>query len=136
GATSMFSFVPFRQDASFLIIGERTNANGSKKFRETMLACDWDGCLRIAREQEREGAHVLDLCVDYVGRDGTKDMDELASRFATQVTVPLVLDSTEPQVIEAGLQRLGGRAILNSANLEDCDGVGMRIASAFRPVNE
>ncbi|HZM42943.1 MAG TPA: homocysteine S-methyltransferase family protein, partial [Acidimicrobiales bacterium] len=117
-AASMFSSVPFHQDASFLIIGERTNANGSKKFRDTMLAGDWDSCVRIARDQEREGAHVLDVCVDYVGRDGTLDMDEIASRFATQVTVPLVLDSTEPPVIEAGLQHLGGRAILNSANLE------------------
>ncbi|HKE74015.1 MAG TPA: methionine synthase [Acidimicrobiales bacterium] len=126
GATSMFSAVPFHQDASFLIIGERTNANGSKKFRETMLAGDWDSCVRIARDQEREGAHVLDVCVDYVGRDGTLDMDELVSRYATQVTVPLVLDSTEPPVIEAGLQRLGGRAILNSANLEDGEGEGSR----------
>src|SRR5262245_7968814 len=91
GATSMFNAVPFHQDASFLIIGERTNANGSKKFRDTMLAGDWDGCVRIARDQEREGAHVLDVCVDYVGRDGTVDMDEIAARFATQVTVPLVL---------------------------------------------
>jgi 5-methyltetrahydrofolate--homocysteine methyltransferase len=126
GATSMFSAVPFHQDASFLIIGERTNANGSRKFRETMLDGDWDGCVRIARDQEREGAHVLDVCVDYVGRDGTADMDELVSRFATQVTVPLVLDSTEPQVIEAGLQRLGGRAVLNSANLEDGEAEGSR----------
>jgi 5-methyltetrahydrofolate--homocysteine methyltransferase len=126
GATSMFSAVPFHQDASFLIVGERTNANGSKKFRDTMLAADWDSCVRMARDQEREGAHVLDVCVDYVGRDGTLDMDEIASRFATQVTVPLVLDSTEPQVIEAGLQRLGGRAILNSANLEDGEAEGSR----------
>ncbi|HEX8803062.1 MAG TPA: homocysteine S-methyltransferase family protein, partial [Acidimicrobiales bacterium] len=126
GATSMFGFVPFEQDASFLIIGERTNANGSKRFRDSMLAGDWDSCVRMARDQEREGAHVLDVCVDYVGRDGTVDMDEIASRFATQVTVPLVLDSTEPQVVEAGLQRLGGRAILNSANLEDGDGEGSR----------
>jgi 5-methyltetrahydrofolate--homocysteine methyltransferase len=125
-ATSMFSMVPFHQDASFLIIGERTNANGSKKFRDTMLAGDWDSCVRIGRDQEREGAHVLDVCVDYVGRDGTHDMDEIARRFATQVTVPLVLDSTEPQVIEAGLQQLGGRAILNSANLEDGAAEGSR----------
>jgi 5-methyltetrahydrofolate--homocysteine methyltransferase len=128
----MFGFVPFHQDASFLIIGERTNANGSKKFRENMLAADWDSCVKIARDQEREGAHVLDLCVDYVGRDGTLDMDELASRFATQVTVPLVLDSTEPQVIEAGLQRLGGRAILNSANLEDGEAEGSRFDRVCR----
>jgi 5-methyltetrahydrofolate--homocysteine methyltransferase len=126
GATSMFSAVPFHQDASFLIIGERTNANGSKKFRETMLEGDWDSCVRIARDQEREGAHVLDVCVDYVGRDGTTDMDELVRRYATQITVPLVLDSTEPQVIEAGLQRLGGRAVLNSANLEDGEAEGSR----------
>ncbi len=126
GATSIFSFVPFQQDASFLIIGERTNATGSKKFREAMLDGDLDNCVKIARDQEREGAHVLDVNVDYVGRDGTLDMDELASRFATQVTVPLVLDSTEPQVIEAGLQRFGGRAILNSANLEDGEDVGNR----------
>jgi 5-methyltetrahydrofolate--homocysteine methyltransferase len=126
GASSIFSFVPFHQDASFLIVGERTNANGSKKFREAMLAGDWDTCVRIGRDQEREGAHVLDVCVDYVGRDGTADMDEIASRFATQVTVPLVFDSTEPQVIEAGLQRFGGRAILNSANLEDGEEPGSR----------
>jgi 5-methyltetrahydrofolate--homocysteine methyltransferase len=126
GAASMFNAVPFHQDASFLIIGERTNANGSKKFRELMLDGDWDACVKMARDQEREGAHVLDVCVDYVGRDGTVDMDEVVSRFATQVTVPLVLDSTEPQVIEAGLQRLGGKAILNSANLEDGEAPGSR----------
>ena len=126
GAASMFNAVPFHQDASFLIVGERTNANGSKKFRELMLAGDWDACVKMARDQEREGAHVLDVCVDYVGRDGTVDMDEVVSRFATQVTVPLVLDSTEPQVIEAGLQRLGGKAILNSANLEDGEAPGSR----------
>src|SRR4030095_12999301 len=90
-----------------------------RAFRDAMLEGDWDTCVRIGGEQEREGAHVLDVCVDYVGRDGTLDMDEVVSRFATQVTVPLVLDSTEPQVIEAGLQRLGGKAILNSAHLED-----------------
>jgi 5-methyltetrahydrofolate--homocysteine methyltransferase len=136
GATSMFSFVPFHQDASFLIIGERTNANGSKKFRESMLEGDWDSCVRIARDQEREGAHVLDVCVDYVGRDGTLDMDELASRFATQVTVPLVLDSTEAEVVEAGLQRLGGRAILNSANLEDGEAEGSRFDRMCRLAKE
>ena len=132
----MFNAVPFHQDASFLIIGERTNANGSKKFRDTMLAGDWDSCVRIARDQEREGAHVLDVCVDYVGRDGTLDMDEIASRFATQVTVPLVLDSTEPPVIEAGLQRIGGKAILNSANLEDGEGEGSRFDRVCRLARE
>ncbi|HEY3144202.1 MAG TPA: methionine synthase, partial [Acidimicrobiales bacterium] len=126
GATSIFGFVPFHQDASFLIIGERTNANGSKKFRDSMLEADFDACVKVARDQEKEGAHVLDVCVDYVGRDGALDMDEMASRFATQVTLPLVFDSTESPVLEAGLQRSGGRAILNSANLEDGEGEGTR----------
>ena len=127
GATSIYSHVPFAQDTSFMIIGERTNANGSKKFREAMLAGDYDTCVQMAKDQVREGAHVLDVCVDYVGRDGSEDMDEIATRFATQSSVPLVLDSTEPEVLQAGLEWLGGRAILNSANLEDSDAPGSRL---------
>ena len=126
GCSSVYSNVPFHQDLSFLVIGERTNANGSKKFREAMLDGDLDLCVQMAREQVKEGAHVLDVCVDYVGRDGVDDMNELVSRFATQVPLPLVLDSTEPPVLEAGLQHSGGKAILNSANLEDGEGVGSR----------
>ncbi len=126
GAASIYSAVPFQQDTSFLVLGERTNANGSKKFREAMLEGDWDTCLAMARDQVKEGAHILDVCVDYVGRDGAADMDEIASRFATQVSAPLVLDSTESPVMEAGLQWIGGRAILNSANLEDGEGEGTR----------
>jgi 5-methyltetrahydrofolate--homocysteine methyltransferase len=126
GATSIYSLVPFHQDASFLIIGERTNANGSRKFRDAMLGADWDLCVQMAKDQIKEGAHVLDVCVDYVGRDGTGDMDEVVSRFATQSSAPLVLDSTESPVMESGLQRMGGRAILNSANLEDGEGEGSR----------
>jgi 5-methyltetrahydrofolate--homocysteine methyltransferase len=126
GATSIYSFTPFDQDVTYLTIGERTNANGSKKFRDAMLEGDWDTCVQMAREQEKEGAHVLDVCVDYVGRDGREDMDEIASRFATQATVPLVLDSTEPPVLEAALQWIGGRAILNSANLEEGEDEGKR----------
>ena len=132
GATSIYSLVPFEQDTSFLIIGERTNANGSKKFREAMLEGDWDTCLQMGKDQVAEGAHVLDLCVDYVGRDGTVDMDVLAARFGTQVSAPLVLDSTEPEVMEAGLQHIGGRAILNSANLEDGEAEGSRLDRVFR----
>ena len=125
--TSIYSPVPLKQDLSFLIIGERTNANGSKAFRDAMLAGDWDACTKMATEQIREGAHVLDVCVDYVGRDGTADMREIAGRFATQASVPLVMDSTEPPVLEAGLQLVGGRAILNSANLEDGEAPGSRL---------
>ncbi len=124
GCASIYSHVPFHQETSFLVVGERTNTNGSKKFRESMLEEDWETCVQMAREQVKEGSHVLDVCVDYVGRDGTADMDEIASRFATQASIPLVFDSTEPQVLEAGLQHFGGKAILNSANLEDGDGEG------------
>ncbi|MEO6627661.1 MAG: methionine synthase, partial [Aquihabitans sp.] len=134
--SSIYSPVALHQDLSFLMIGERTNANGSKKFREALLAGDWDTCSAMATQQTKEGAHVLDVCVDYVGRDGTLDMDEIASRFATQANAPLVLDSTEPEVIEAGLQWIGGRAILNSANLEDGFAEGSRLDRVFSLAKE
>ena len=129
--SSLYSPVTLEQDNSFLIIGERTNANGSKAFRDAMLRQDWDTCLKMATEQIREGSHVLDVCVDYVGHDGTVDMNEIASRFASQASVPLVLDSTEPEVMEAGLVHTGGRSILNSANLEDGEEVGSRLDRVF-----
>ncbi|KAA6222860.1 methionine synthase [Streptomyces albofaciens JCM 4342] len=128
GAASLYQTVPFRQDTSYLAIGERTNANGSKKFREAMLEGRWDDCVEMARDQIREGAHMLDLCVDYVGRDGVADMRELAGRFATASTLPIVLDSTEVDVIQAGLEKLGGRAVINSVNYEDGDGPQSRFA--------
>ena len=128
GAASLYQAVPFRQDTSYLAIGERTNANGSKKFREAMLDGRWDDCVEMAREQIREGAHLLDLCVDYVGRDGVADMRELAARFATASTLPIVLDSTEVDVLRAGLEKLGGRAVINSVNYEDGDGPESRFA--------
>ncbi|MEU7379370.1 methionine synthase [Streptomyces sp. NPDC042207] len=128
GAASLYQTVPFRQDTSYLAIGERTNANGSKKFREAMLEGRWDDCVELARDQIREGAHMLDLCVDYVGRDGVADMRELAGRFATASTLPIVLDSTEVDVIRAGLEQLGGRAVINSVNYEDGDGPDSRFA--------
>ncbi len=134
--SSIYSPVPIDQDNSFLIIGERTNTNGSKAFREAMIAGDWDTCSKMATDQIREGAHVLDVCVDYVGRDGVVDMNEIASRFATQASAPLVLDSTEPPVMEAGLQHIGGRAILNSANLEDGDEPGSRLDRVFSLARE
>jgi 5-methyltetrahydrofolate--homocysteine methyltransferase len=129
--TSLYSPVPIHQDNSFLIIGERTNTNGSKAFRDLMLAGDWDGCTKMGSDQVREGAHVIDVCVDYVGRNGAIDMDEIASRFASQVSVPLVLDSTEPEVMEAALRHNGGRAVLNSANLEDGEDAGSRLDRVF-----
>ncbi|MGW6418400.1 methionine synthase [Streptomyces sp. NPDC055055] len=128
GVSSLYGHVPFRQDSSYLAIGERTNANGSKKFREAMLEGRWDDCVEMARDQIREGAHLLDLCVDYVGRDGVADMEELAGRFATASTLPIVLDSTEVDVLRAGLEKLGGRAVVNSVNYEDGDGPDSRFA--------
>ncbi len=136
GAASIYSHVPFRQETSFLVVGERTNANGSKKFREAMLADDWDTCLAMAQEQVKEGAHLLDMCVDYTGEDGVADMDEIARRFATQVSLPLVLDSTEPAVIETGLQWIGGKPVLNSVNLEDGDAPGTRFDRFFSLARE
>ncbi|WP_169945974.1 methionine synthase [Microbispora sp. H11081] len=136
GAASLYQHVPFRQDTSYLAIGERTNANGSKAFREAMLAGDYEECVEIARAQARDGAHMLDLCVDYVGRDGVTDMKELAFRFATASTLPIVLDSTEPAVLEAGLEMLGGRAVVNSVNYEDGDGPGSRYQKIMRLVKE
>ncbi|TLS45503.1 methionine synthase [Streptomyces montanus] len=136
GAASLYQTVPFRQDTSYMAIGERTNANGSKKFREAMLDARWDDCVEMARDQIREGAHMLDLCVDYVGRDGVADMEELAGRFATASTLPIVLDSTEVDVIKAGLEKLGGRAVINSVNYEDGDGPESRFAKVTRLAQE
>jgi 5-methyltetrahydrofolate--homocysteine methyltransferase len=133
---SLYQSVPLRQDSTYLSIGERTNANGSKAFRDAMLEGRWDDCVEIARSQTRDGAHLLDLCVDYVGRDGVADMRELAGRFATASTLPLVLDSTEPAVLEAGLEMLGGRAIVNSVNYEDGDEPGSRFARIMPLVQE
>ncbi|MEU0782402.1 methionine synthase [Streptomyces sp. NPDC006173] len=136
GAASLYQTVPFRQDTAYMAIGERTNANGSKKFRDAMLEGRWDDCVEMARDQIREGAHMLDLCVDYVGRDGVTDMDELAGRFATASTLPIVLDSTEVPVIRAGLERLGGRAVINSVNYEDGDGPESRFAKVTQLARE
>src|ERR1022692_419147 len=136
GVASLYAHVPFRQDTAFLAIGERTNANGSKAFRDAMLAGRLDDCVEIARAQTRDGAHLLDLCVDYVGRDGAADMTEIASRLATAATLPLMLDSTEPEVIRAGLKQLGGRAVVNSVNYEDGDGPQSRFARVMPIIRE
>lgn len=128
GLASLYQHQPFDQTMTYLSIGERTNANGSKAFREAMLEENWEECLEIARSQTREGAHLLDVCVDYVGRDGVRDARELVSRLATATTLPLVLDSTEPAVLEAGLECMGGRAMINSVNYEDGDGPTSRFA--------
>ena len=136
GASSLYQFVPFRQEKTYLSIGERTNANGSRAFRDALLQEDWQSCIEIARDQIRDGAHMLDLSVDYVGRDGVADMKELASRLATSSTLPIVLDSTEPDVLKAGLEHLGGRSVINSVNYEDGDGPNSRFARIMPLVQE
>ncbi|MBM5799927.1 MAG: methionine synthase [Cyanobacteria bacterium K_DeepCast_35m_m2_023] len=118
-ASSIYGTTPYLQDNSFLIIGERLNASGSKKVRELLAAEDWDGLVAVARGQVKENAHVLDVNVDYVGRDGERDMHALVSRLVTNVNLPLMLDSTEWQKMEAGLKVAGGKCILNSTNYED-----------------
>ncbi|MEB3211661.1 MAG: methionine synthase [Leptolyngbyaceae bacterium] len=120
-AASIYSPQPYDQDNSFLIIGERLNASGSKKCREMLNAEDWDGLVALAKSQVKEGAHILDVNVDYVGRDGEKDMHELVSRLVTNITLPLMLDSTEWTKMEAGLKVAGGKCLLNSTNYEDGD---------------
>jgi 5-methyltetrahydrofolate--homocysteine methyltransferase len=118
-AASIYFQQPYVQDASFLIVGERVNASGSKKMRDLLNAEDWDGLVSLAKEQEREGAHILDVNVDFVGRNGEADMHELASRLVTSIKLPLMFDSTEWEKMEAGLQHAGGKSILNSTNYED-----------------
>ena len=119
GCSSLYSFVEFEQDNSFLIVAERTNANGSRKFKRLLDEESWDGLVSMAKEEMRDGSHLLDVCVDFVGRNGVQDMSETVSRFVRQVNAPLMLDSTQADVIEAGLKRCGGRCIVNSINLED-----------------
>ncbi|MFZ9926372.1 MAG: methionine synthase [Candidatus Nanopelagicaceae bacterium] len=136
GAASLYQHASFRQENTYMAIGERTNANGSKAFRDALLENNWQECLEIAKGQIREGAHMLDLCVDYVGRNGVTDMEKLAELFATSSTLPIVLDSTEPSVLQAGLEKLGGRAVINSVNYEDGDGPNSRFSRIMPLVKE
>ncbi len=118
-ASSIYFQQPYTQDASFLIVGERVNASGSKKMRDLLDAENWDGLVNLAKSQEKEGAHILDVNVDFVGRDGVADMHELISRLVTNVKIPIMLDSTEWEKMEAGLEHAGGKCLLNSTNFED-----------------
>jgi 5-methyltetrahydrofolate--homocysteine methyltransferase len=117
--SSLMSAQDIRQDNSYLIVAERTNTNGSRQFKRLLQADDWDGLVSMAKDEVREGSHVLDVCVDFVGRDGVRDMHEVVKRYVNSVNVPLMLDSTNPAVMEAGLKLAGGRCILNSMNLEE-----------------
>jgi 5-methyltetrahydrofolate--homocysteine methyltransferase len=117
--SSLYSAESARQDLSILIIGERTNTNGSKKFKEALIAGDIDTCTAMGREQVKEGSHVVDVCVDYVGRDGVPDMTTIVQRFVKDVKAPLMIDSTQLDVVEAGLKAAPGKCIVNSINLED-----------------
>jgi 5-methyltetrahydrofolate--homocysteine methyltransferase len=126
-ASSLYSAVALKQQTAITAIGERTNANGSRRFREAMLARNWDDCVRMATEQVKDGAHMIDLCVDYTGEDGVANMQEIASRLATASTLPIMIDSTEADVLETALKLIGGRPIINSVNLEEGDAEGTRL---------
>lgn len=119
---SLYQQTELRQENAIMAIGERCNANGSKKFREAQDAEDWDTCIDMAKEQVREGSHTLDICTAFVGRDEVKDMSEMVTRLRGSVTAPLVIDSTELIVLEAALKLYGGKAIINSINFEDGEG--------------
>lgn len=133
---SLYQTVDLKQQNTFLAIGERTNANGSKAFREAMLEGRWDDCVDIAKDQIRDGAHMLDVCVDYVGRDGVADAQEIVSRLASASTLPIVMDSTEPAVLQAGLELIGGRPVVNSVNFEDGDAPESRFGRIMPLVKE
>lgn len=133
---SLYSEVPLAQDVAYLAIGERANAAGSARFRAAMLAGDWSRCVDLAQAQLGQGAHVIDLCVDYVGRDGRADMAELAGRFARELDVPLMVDSSKPEVLQVGLEHLSGRAIVNSVHYEAGDGPGSKFATTMALVKE
>ncbi len=118
-ASSIYNSVSYKQDNSILIVGERLNASGSKKVRELLNNDDWDGLVAIAKQQQKENAHILDVNVDYVGRDGVKDMKEITSRLVTNINLPLMIDSTDADKMESGLKSAGGKCIINSTNYED-----------------
>ncbi|HXE52670.1 MAG TPA: methionine synthase [Tepidisphaeraceae bacterium] len=117
--SSLYNSVEIRQDLSYLVVAERTNTNGSRQFKRLLQEENFDGLVSMARDEMRDGSHLLDVCVDFVGRDGVRDMREVVKRYVTQINAPLMLDSTNPAVMEAGLKLAGGRCILNSMNLED-----------------
>jgi len=121
--SSLYTSTEIRQESSYLIVAERTNTNGSRQFKRLLQEEDWDGLVSMARDEMRDGSHMLDVCVDFVGRDGVRDMREVVRRFVSQVQpgtgAPLMLDSTSPDVMEAGLKLAGGRCVLNSMNLEE-----------------
>jgi len=136
GVASLYQHVPLTQDNSYLAIGERTNANGSRAFREALLEGRIEDCVDIAKKQVRDGAHLLDVCIDYVGRDGVADIQEIVTRLAQASTLPLVIDSTEPAVIKAGMELIGGRPVVNSVNFEDGEGPGSRFDTIMPLVKE
>lgn len=132
GCSSLYQFQPYQQDISYLIVGEKTNANGSRAFKDMLAAENWDGLVELARELEGEGSHVLDVCTAFVGRDEVRDMRILLGRYNTQVSVPIMIDSTEVPVIEASLQTLAGKPIINSINFEDGEARSRKVLDLCR----
>ncbi|MFQ3677878.1 MAG: homocysteine S-methyltransferase family protein, partial [Fimbriimonadaceae bacterium] len=127
GCSSLYQFVPYAQDNSILIVGEKTNANGSKAFREMLGVENWEGLTELARELEAEGSHVLDVCTAYVGRDERRDMRILLEHYNRHIQAPIMIDSTEAPVIEEALRTLAGKPIVNSINFEDGEARTQRV---------
>lgn len=132
GCSSLYQFQPYKQDSSFLIVGEKTNANGSRAFRDMLAAENWEGLTELARELEGEGSHILDVCAAYVGRDEARDMAQILSRYNQHVTVPIMIDSTEAPVVETSLKYLAGKPLINSINFEDGEGRTRKVLELCR----
>lgn len=131
-AASLYVSQSFKQETSFFVIGERLNAQGSRKFRSLIESQDFEGIVDLAKDQIAEGCHALDVMPDITGRNGADDIRAMVMRLATQSTLPLVIDSTEPEVIEAALELVGGRAVINSINLEEGTGPESRLMRNLR----
>ena len=116
---SLFNSVPLMQEPAPLLVGERSNATGSKAFRELLLDEDYEGTLSVGQQQVRAGAHVLDVSVGFAGRDETKDMNRVMGLYAQKIPLPLMPDSTQTPALEEALKLIGGKPIINSVNLED-----------------
>jgi 5-methyltetrahydrofolate--homocysteine methyltransferase len=132
GCSSLYQFQPYIQDNSFLIVGERTNANGSRAFKDLLAREDWDSLTEVAKDCETEGAHVLDVCTAYVGRNEVRDMTTLLARYNRHITAPIMIDSTEWPVMEKALQCVAGKPILNSINFEDGENRPDRVLALAR----
>jgi 5-methyltetrahydrofolate--homocysteine methyltransferase len=118
--SSAMRAITLHQDPPPLLVGERVNSQGSRAVKRMLLADDYDGIVRVAREQAESGAHVLDVCVALTERaDEAEQMSRVVKLLSMSVEAPIMIDSTEPAVLDAALEHLPGRGIVNSINMEN-----------------